>query len=252
MIEQEKIKLSASLEDYLEAIFFIQKDKGAAKPRDIAERLDVKAASVTGALQSLAEKELVNYAPYDAATLTETGKTIAEKIIRRHRILSDFFTLILGADKELAEENACKLEHHISRELLEDLVEFVEFTAACPRGGEDWIEKFRQRCTTKEDKDCVACIEECLPAGRRHGHGHGRDAQLTTLKEILPGMRCVVQRVKFKKSITHRLIEMGIGRGTIIEVVRTAPFGDPIEIKVKGYRLSIRKQEAENIHVQIL
>jgi DtxR family transcriptional regulator, Mn-dependent transcriptional regulator len=252
MIETLKNSLSSSLEDYLEAIFFIQKDKGAAKPRDIAERLDVKAASVTGALQSLAEKNLVNYAPYEAATLTDSGKTIAEKIIRRHRVLSDFFTRILGADKELAEENACKLEHHISREILEDLVEFVEFAAACPRGGEDWIEKFRQRCTTKENIDCVSCIENCLPYGRRHGKGHGQDEPQTTLKDVLPGMRCVVQRVRFKKSITHRLIEMGIGRGTIIEVVRTAPFGDPIEIKVKGYHLSIRKQEAENIHVQLL
>ncbi len=84
-------KLSASLEDYLEAIFWIAESKGAARAKDIAERLCVKASSVTGALQALKEKKYVNYAPYDVITLTSKGMEVAKKVVRRHQILSDFF-----------------------------------------------------------------------------------------------------------------------------------------------------------------
>ncbi len=65
--------LSASLEDYLEAIFHIVEAKGAAKPRDIVHELKIGASSVTAALKSLAAKDLVNYSPYDIVTLTKAG-----------------------------------------------------------------------------------------------------------------------------------------------------------------------------------
>jgi len=67
--------LTASLEDYLEAIFQIIAEKQAVRPKDIARRLKVSNASVTGALRSLAEKKLINYAPYDVISLTTDGKT---------------------------------------------------------------------------------------------------------------------------------------------------------------------------------
>ncbi len=60
--------LSASLEDYLEAIFHIEQEKHAARAKDITERLQVSGASVTAALRTLAEKKLINYAPYDLIT----------------------------------------------------------------------------------------------------------------------------------------------------------------------------------------
>ena len=61
----------------------IAKAKGAARPKDIADKLQVKPASVTGALKHLAEKKLVNYAPYDVVTLTAAGKKIAKEILRK-------------------------------------------------------------------------------------------------------------------------------------------------------------------------
>ena len=67
-------QISASLEDYIEAIFHIVAEKQAAKPRDLAEKLKVANSSVTGALKMLAGKALINYAPYDIITLTPAGK----------------------------------------------------------------------------------------------------------------------------------------------------------------------------------
>ena len=67
-------KLSASLEDYLEAIYWATVEHGAARAKEIALRLGVRAASVTGALRTLAEKKFINYAPYELITLTEAGQ----------------------------------------------------------------------------------------------------------------------------------------------------------------------------------
>ena len=88
---ENKERLSASQEDYLEAIFHIISEKQAVRAKDIALRLKVKNASVTGALRILAGKGLVNYAPYDVISLTAEGKRIAEDIIRRHEVLHNFF-----------------------------------------------------------------------------------------------------------------------------------------------------------------
>lgn len=114
-------QLSASLEDYLEAIFHIVQDKRAARAKDIVERMGVHNSSVTQALRSLADKGLVNYAPYDLVTLTDDGQIAAASVVERHRALRSFLVEVLGLDAERAEIDACKLEHGISNEVLERL-----------------------------------------------------------------------------------------------------------------------------------
>jgi len=131
-------KLSSSLEDYLEAIFVVAEEKGAARPKDIADRLKVTPASVTGALKHLSEKELVNYAPYDVVTLTASGKRIAKEIQRKHRALFGFFTNVLDIDTEEAEDFACKMEHSIPEHVLERFIGFSEFVQRCPNSGAVW------------------------------------------------------------------------------------------------------------------
>jgi hypothetical protein len=83
-------RLSANMEDYLETIYHIVSEKKAARAKDIAVRMAVNSASVTGALRLLAEKGHINYAPYDVITLTPSGETLARDIVRRHEILKDF------------------------------------------------------------------------------------------------------------------------------------------------------------------
>ena len=88
--------LTASLEDYLEAIFHVAAEKGAARAKDISRRMKVNSSSVTGALRALADRGLVNYAPYDIVTLTAKGTRMAEDVIRRHEVLRDFFVKVLA------------------------------------------------------------------------------------------------------------------------------------------------------------
>lgn len=133
--------LSASLEDYLEAIFNLSEAKDEVHVKAIAEELGVKMPSVTGALRKLNERKLVDYRPYETVQLTEEGRRIAEKVGRCHSIFAVFFADILGLEPGVAEENACRMEHAVDDEVLERLAWYVEFTASCPlssrhRGGE--------------------------------------------------------------------------------------------------------------------
>ena len=104
------VELSASLEVYLEAIFHIVEKKHVARSRDIAKRLNVSRSSVTGALQSLAEKGLINYEPYEAITLTRGGRSVAKDIVRRHEVLRDFLVKVLSVDAVKADQAAGLME----------------------------------------------------------------------------------------------------------------------------------------------
>ncbi len=133
-------ELSASLEDYLETIFFLSREEGTARPKKIAEKMKVRAASVTGALKALAERGLINYAPYSSVTLTDDGRRIAGGIAKKHVALLHFFTQVLGIEAAEAEEFACSMEHTIPDRILQRLVCFAEYTEKCPSFNARWQE----------------------------------------------------------------------------------------------------------------
>jgi len=133
-------KISASLEDYLEAIYEIIEEKQAVRAKDIADRLDVAASSVTIALRGLVKRELINHVPYDVITLTPSGKKIAKEVSRKHGILKQFFVKVLAVKESVADECACKMEHVVSDEVMKKFVEFIKFEETCNHGGTKWIE----------------------------------------------------------------------------------------------------------------
>ena len=156
-------QLSASLEDYLEAVWLLVRRDRVARVRDIAERLKVGMPSVTAALKSLAKRKLVKYDPYQVVTLTAAGRSMAEEISGRHRFLREFLTGVLGLDNDAAEANACRLEHAVDAELLERLRSFTRFIERCPRLGEDWVAKFQEFRSEGEDPSrCRQCLRSLL------------------------------------------------------------------------------------------
>ncbi len=246
--------LTASLEDYMEAIFHIIAEKHAVKPRDIARRLKVSYASVTGALRSLADKKMINYTPYDLITLTETGEAAAKDVVRRHEVLKDFFVEVLGVRDADADNAACRMEHSIPKVLVDRFVKFVEFVETCPRGGDKWIKGFMYQCDNKgPQENCEKCISTCLDEVRGHmRRGGAKTMETSKLKDLKPGQKCKVLKVRGRSEANRRVLEMGVTPGSVIELERVAPLGDPIDIKVKGYHLSLRKDEAEGIDVEII
>lgn len=133
-------KLSASLEDYIEAIASLAGSSGETRSADIADTLRVSRPSVTVALRALASRKMINYKPYSTISLTEIGKSHAAEISRKHRILSRFFNEILGADEKLADEAACRVEHAIGEEITDRLVDFLAFIDNCPMAIEGGFE----------------------------------------------------------------------------------------------------------------
>ncbi len=165
------IKLSESLEDYLEVILNLEQAKKVARAKDIADKMGVQRGSVTSALKSLKNKKLINYEPYSFITLTSKGKTLAQEITRRHRILRDFLLNVLQVDEETAESTACRMEHSIDSKSLEMLLSFFDYIYECPRTGKDWIQAFLNFCSAgKQDwEKCEQCIEDCKT---RHQEGY--------------------------------------------------------------------------------
>lgn len=137
-MKADEMHLSASLEDYLEAIFHTVEAKGAARAKDIVLRMGVHNSSVTQALRSLSEKKLINYAPYDLITLTEPGEAVALGVVKRHQTLSKFLNQVLGLPAAEAEVEACRLEHAVSSGVLHRLVRFVEYFESCPQNDVRW------------------------------------------------------------------------------------------------------------------
>ncbi len=156
-------QLSASLEDYIEAIYHIIAEKEVARGKNICKRLNVSGASVTEALRALSKKGLINYAPYEAITMTDQGRLIAEDVIRRHNALKKFFVEVLAVDDATAETGACRFEHTAPAEIIERMVNFSKFLDVCPRGGKELIQGFADFCAKGTTRaNCDECISQCL------------------------------------------------------------------------------------------
>jgi Mn-dependent DtxR family transcriptional regulator len=110
---QSALGSSAAVEDYLERILELINSKGYARVIDIAAALEISQASVTNMVQRLDVEGLLKYEKYRGLILTVAGKTLARKIAQRHRLLTDFLTL-LGLDKRIIYHDVEGMEHHIS------------------------------------------------------------------------------------------------------------------------------------------
>ena len=137
------MELSASLEDYIETIYHIVEEKKVARAKNIADLMGVSRASVTEALRSLSSKGLINYAPYEVITMTETGKSVARDVIFRHTTLKNFFTQILIIDEEIAEDGACRIEHSAPPELIARMIDFMKFIESSSQVDKKLIIKFK-------------------------------------------------------------------------------------------------------------
>lgn len=115
-------KLTESQEDYLEEIYLQVLRNGCAKVTDISKNLNVKKASVSGALNTLQKRGLINYAPYAPITLTLSGEHQAQKILLRHNTMTKFFVDVLGLSQEESVENACRIEHAMSEKLFDKAI----------------------------------------------------------------------------------------------------------------------------------
>jgi len=121
-------------ENYLKSIYHLSLNSVSVSTNQIAALLNTKASSVTDMLKKLAEKELINYTPYQGVSLTAAGEKIAVNIIRKHRLWEYFLVEKLDFKWDQVHEMAEELEHISSNELIDRLDKFMDFPKYDPHG----------------------------------------------------------------------------------------------------------------------
>jgi DtxR family transcriptional regulator, Mn-dependent transcriptional regulator len=119
--------LSSTMEDYLETIYDLKESNRVARVGEIAEKLKVKSSTVNSAIKSLSEQDLVVHEKYGYVSLTEQGEKLAAEVKGKHEVLFRFLTEFLMLDPEAAGEEACRIEHSISKETFIRLTKFFTF-----------------------------------------------------------------------------------------------------------------------------
>jgi Mn-dependent DtxR family transcriptional regulator len=123
---ESRARISPSLEDYLEAVLELAGDDDGARTTDVAAKLGVSKASVNQAMGLLVDRGLISREKYGPVYLTEDGRDAAQAVCRRHRAIKSFLVSVLGVDETVAEEDACQIEHVVSKETMEGLIDFLE------------------------------------------------------------------------------------------------------------------------------
>ena len=123
----DKNSLSSGLEDYIEAIYIAKTNKVPLKGAELARKLNISRASVSEALSKLVSLGLIEYKRYGSINLTQKGEKEAKKVYGKHGLLKDFFEIVLQVSEKEAGENACKIEHIISENVLNRISALTDF-----------------------------------------------------------------------------------------------------------------------------
>jgi DtxR family Mn-dependent transcriptional regulator len=234
--------MSASTEEYLEALYSLTQDGKAATTSDISRHLNIAAASVTEMLKKLAESGYVNYSPYQGVTLTAQGLALAAKMARKHRLLERFLhdMLHIGTDKVHAQ--ACAMEHSLTDETERALCRRLKAPAKCPDDA-----KVIPACDLEFD-NCGECQKWAGENLQDIGRRKRSVVSIASLKEHQEG---TIAFIRGDNRAICRLMDMGLTPGTKIAVNRIAPMHGPVEIAVRGSRLALGDKIACNVFVTL-
>jgi DtxR family transcriptional regulator, Mn-dependent transcriptional regulator len=126
--------VSQEAEEYIETIYKLQKRNGTAKTKELSETMHVVPGSITNTIEHLESHGLVTHEPYHGVKLTRKGEKIALEILRKHRLAECLLTDILKVDWSSVHEDACKLEHALTKNLTDLLDERLGYPKYCPHG----------------------------------------------------------------------------------------------------------------------
>ncbi len=145
--------LSHCLEDYLEGIYIININKKVVRVKELAEFLKVKTPSVVDAVSKLEKKGLVNHEKYGYLTLSKSGNNIARNIYSKHSYVYKFLSDVLGVDDLNSEEDACGIEHHISKPTLDKIIRFMNYIGENPGIYDAFISDYKKYIQNLEKTD---------------------------------------------------------------------------------------------------
>ncbi len=196
--------VTAAVEDYVKAIYTLEGGEGSVTTTALAERLDVRPASVSGMLSKLTALGLVEHEPYRGVRLTEHGTRVALEVVRHHRLLELFLVENLGMSWDEVHAEAEVLEHVLSEELEELIAAKLGDPAFDPHG------------------DPIPSRELTVPADESR-----------SLYALEPGEQGTFVRVSDSDPAMLRFLsERGIAPGAAIAVVDRQPFDGPLYVRV--------------------
>ncbi|MBI3910377.1 MAG: metal-dependent transcriptional regulator [Armatimonadetes bacterium] len=211
------LAVSANTEEYLEWIYRLSKEQDRVTTTDLARKMKISPASVTGMLKRLAEQGLIHYQPYRGIALTEGGRLVGAKIIRRHALLERLLYDVLGLPWHKVDEAVRDIEHYITEEVEERLAHFLGYPTTCPHGEPmDW---------------------ELAAASTR-------------LSQLEAGKTAVISRIGDESPEFLQYVEsLGLLPGAHLTVTGRAPFNGPLLVRVGDKEYPLGDGVTRNIWV---
>lgn len=211
---------SVAVEDYIKQIWKLTSAGRRATTKAIAERLKLGHGTVTGMLQQLAGRGLVQYKPYHGVQLTDSGERLALKIIRRHRLLELFLVRTLGLGWHDVHNDAERLEHAVSDQLIQHIDDFLGRPEIDPHG--------------------APIPNAAGKLGKQH---------FSPLTELKAGQTAVIRRVSdWQSTLLAYLHERGVELNARITVLEVDPFG-AMRLKIGRRELQLSRDTAATIGV---
>lgn len=210
-----------SIEEYLEAVYRLEREGPGVTTSRLASALGVAPASVSGMLKKLSKDGYLQHVARGEVKLTRSGLEVAVRVLRRHRLAERLLTDVLGMPWDQVHDEACMLEHAISERVEEQLVALLRDPQTCPHG---------QPIPSRDLSDPIAVGEPLaqLP--------EGANATVASVTEEFP-------------EILRYLADIGVRPGSALRVVRKAPLGGPVTIQNDGGRHAISLELASMIVV---
>lgn len=209
--------LTRSVEDYLKAIYRLSLDGQPATTSAIAQALDLAPPSVSGMVRRLSEQGLLAHVPYRGVELTAGGRRAALRMVRRHRVIEAYLVARLGYSWDTVHDEAERLEHAVSEELIERMVAALGNPAFDPHG-------------------------DPIP------DADGRVAELpyTPLADVPPGETVEVRRVHTSEPERLRYLGgVGLTPGAVVTVTAREPFDGPLAVELNGRRQVLGRDLAQ-------
>ena len=221
MARPKPAELTGPVEDYLKAVYDIELGGAAATTSDLATRLHVAPASVSGMVRRLADQGLLAHEPYRGVRLTAAGRRAALRTLRRHRVIEAYLAQALGYAWDRVHDEAERLEHAASDELIDRMAQAI---------GEPRFDPHGAPIPTRD-----GAVAE--PASR-------------PLAELAVGQAARVLRVRDEDPALLRYVdELTLRPGTRLTLLARAPYGGPLTVEVAGREQSIGPELAAEIRV---
>jgi DtxR family Mn-dependent transcriptional regulator len=212
---------SRSVEDFLKAVFSLQQQSDRVSTNNLRDALNITAPSVTDMAQRLVAAGLVDYQKYRGVVLTDAGREIAVKVIRRHRLIELYLVRELGYALRDVHDEAERLEHAVSDHFVEAIARKLGQPQIDPHG------------------DPIPSAEGVIPQ---------RD--LRPLSDLAPGIPALIAQLKTSDAdMLQHMLDRGFRLNAHVEVVERDPFKGPITALVEGKRRVIGHHVAENVLV---